>query len=200
MTEELTLDLIVEDRAQELFIRALIRRVSGEAQIRTRVHTRSARDGRPKVLRVLDTYEAIAADPNQAAADLIVVAVDSNSMSFAEARRDTRKHVSTRFDSRTIVGAPEPYIERWFLADPESFHEVIGATSVPRPRGSARTHYKEALVQAVRAGGHTPIWEGAEFAPDLVAAMDLYRAGKNVPSLKAFLDDLRSALLRARAD
>jgi hypothetical protein len=33
-----------------------------------------------------------------------------------------------------------------------------------------------------------------EYAPDLVAAMDLYHAGKNQPSLRHFVDELRSAL------
>lgn len=200
MTEELVLDLIVEDHAQELFVRALIQRISGETSIPARAHTRSARDGRPKVLRVLDTYDAITADPNQPAADLLIVAADSNGAAYRTAREEIRQRIPSRFASRAVVGAPEPYIERWFSADPKSFHEVIGATPVPRPRGLPRTRYKEALVEAVRAGGHTPIWEGAEFAPDLVAAMDLYRAGKNAPSLKAFVDDLRSALLRTRAD
>jgi hypothetical protein len=35
---------------------------------------------------------------------------------------------------------------------------------------------------------------GIEFAEDLVASMDLYRAGKNEKSLKHFVDDLRAGL------
>jgi hypothetical protein len=33
-----------------------------------------------------------------------------------------------------------------------------------------------------------------EYAPDLVAAMDLFRAGKNQPSLRHFMDEIRSSL------
>jgi hypothetical protein len=33
---------------------------------------------------------------------------------------------------------------------------------------------------------------------DLVAAMDLFRAGKNQPSLKQFVDGIRSALQQLR--
>ena len=40
---------------------------------------------------------------------------------------------------------------------------------------------------------------GVEFALELVEAMDLYRAGRNDPSLKAFLDDFRAILRRRGA-
>jgi hypothetical protein len=36
-----------------------------------------------------------------------------------------------------------------------------------------------------------------DIAPDIVAAMDLYRAGKKAASLKHFIDDLRDALALA---
>jgi hypothetical protein len=39
---------------------------------------------------------------------------------------------------------------------------------------------------------------GIEFAEEIVECMDLYRAGKDEPSLKHFIDELRSAL-RTRA-
>ena len=36
--------------------------------------------------------------------------------------------------------------------------------------------------------------DAMEFAPDLVAAMDLYRAGKNQRSLRLFIEDLTKGL------
>jgi hypothetical protein len=39
---------------------------------------------------------------------------------------------------------------------------------------------------------------GMELADEIVEAMDLYRAGKNEPTLKRFADDLKAALEAAR--
>ena len=47
----------------------------------------------------------------------------------------------------------------------------------------------------VRTGAGQPILTTAmEFAPDLIEAMDLYRAGKNQRSLGHFVEGLRAAL------
>jgi predicted ATPase len=62
----------------------------------------------------------------------------------------------------------------------------------------ARDHYKRSLARAIRDAGHPLTLVGIEFAQELVDRIDLYRAGKNDGSLKAFVDDLR-AKLKARA-
>jgi len=41
---------------------------------------------------------------------------------------------------------------------------------------------------------------GSEFAEEIVEAMDLYRAGRAVPSLGASVGDLRGALKRVASD
>ena len=51
-----------------------------------------------------------------------------------------------------------------------------------------------------RCGVHVVGVGGIEFAQEIVAGMDLYRAGKNDRSLKAFLDDLRSKLRILRSE
>ena len=48
--------------------------------------------------------------------------------------------------------------------------------------------------RAIAQGGHPATLGGVEFAPELVEAMDLYRAGRNDSSLKAFIDDFRAKL------
>jgi hypothetical protein len=49
------------------------------------------------------------------------------------------------------------------------------------------------LAEAVRKGGNPATLGGIEFASDLVESIDLFRAGKNEPSLRHFIDDIRKA-------
>ena len=80
------------------------------------------------------------------------------------------------------------------MADPESFKGVVGHRPTIAKKKCARNYYKNALANAVRKAGHPATLGGIEFAPELVERMDLYRAGKNERSLKAFVDDLRGKL------
>ncbi len=50
------------------------------------------------------------------------------------------------------------------------------------------------MSKSVQRAGHPATLGGIEFAPELAAVMNLYRAGRNAASLKAFLDDLRAKL------
>jgi hypothetical protein len=83
-------------------------------------------------------------------------------------------------------------VERWCLADPVAFAHVVG-TDVP-PVGP-RSDLKQLLAGTIRKAGQFIVTDPMEFAPDIVRAMDLFRAGKNDPSLALFLSDLRAALL-----
>ena len=80
------------------------------------------------------------------------------------------------------------------MADPESFQAVVGQRPTVGKKKCARDYYKDALAKAVRQAGHPPTLGGIEFARELVTGMDLYRAGKNDRSFKAFIDDLRGRL------
>ncbi len=82
------------------------------------------------------------------------------------------------------------------MADPESFAMVVGVEPPREKAKCERDRYKQQLIQAIRKGGHIPTLGGIEFAQDLVAAMDLYRAGKNDPSLGACIDACRAAIQR----
>lgn len=92
------------------------------------------------------------------------------------------------------MACPDPHVERWYLADPESFKEVVGHQPTIGKKKCVRDYYKNALANAVRKAGHPATLGGIEFAQELVERMDLYRAGKNERSLKAFVDDLRGRL------
>jgi hypothetical protein len=96
------------------------------------------------------------------------------------------------------VACPDPHIERWYLADPESFKDVVGHRPTIARKKCARDYYKDALAKVVRKAGYPATLGGIEFAQELVERMDLYRAGRNERSLKAFVDDLRGRLRTLR--
>jgi len=50
------------------------------------------------------------------------------------------------------------------------------------------------LSQTVNDAGVEPAEGGIEYAEDIVAEMDIYRACSNVPSLDTFVRDLKRAL------
>jgi hypothetical protein len=80
------------------------------------------------------------------------------------------------------------------MADPPSFAQVVGAAPKVGRRKCERDLYKRMLVNTISKAGQVPTLGGIEFARDLTAAMDLYRAGKTEASLKAFVDEARRAI------
>ncbi len=131
----------------------------------------------------------------QRGARLVTVAIDGNCVTWAARRKEIRHAAGGELRDRLVVACPNPHIERWYLADPASFRDVVGRGPGAVPEDKCeRGLYKRLLFLAVREAGHVSRLGGLEFAEDLAFAMDLYRAGKNDPSLKAFLDDLRAAL------
>ncbi len=191
----LLVDLFVEDRAQEDLIGAFVERIAGEEQRGVRIRVRSARGGHPRALSELDLFQRTRhLSTAGARTDLLVVAVDANCSAFAAAREAVRGHIDESLEDRTVIACPDPHVELWYLADPDSFHEVVGARPVVGKRKCERDRYKSILRKTVRDAGQPGTMNGVEFAEELAQAMDLYRAGKNVKSLKHFLDELRARL------
>ena len=194
MPETAAVELFVEDRAHEDFLQPLVSRIACEAQLAVTTRVRSARGGHACVMQAFRLYQDLFDKmiPNAADADLLIVAVDGNGEAFAKKRAQIR--AETNLADRLVVACPEPYIERWYMADPTSFERVIGARPNLETSRPSRLNYKQILADAVQAGGHFATLVGIEFASDLVSAMDFDHAGKSHHSLKAFLDDLRHKL------
>jgi hypothetical protein len=86
---------------------------------------------------------------------------------------------------------PDPHIECWYLADPSAVAKVLkGPVALPAHK-CQRAFYKRLLQDAVKAAGRQPILGGVEFGKPLVREMDLYQAGKAVPSLGATIAEVR---------
>ena len=127
--------------------------------------------------------------------DVLIVGIDSNCTSVGRARTAIRENIAPAFRDRTAIACPDPHVERWYVADPESFANVVGARPrLPRRKKCERGRYKAVLARAVVKAGHPPTLGGIEFAREIVEAMDLYRAGKAERSLKLFLDEATARL------
>ncbi len=125
--------------------------------------------------------------------------VDANDVGVAARRREVGEALDESLIPAFVIAVPDPCVERWLVADPASFTELLGA----EPESGAtddRDAWRHRLVDALDRGGHIVTQGGSEFAEEIVEAMDLYRAGRAVPSLGAFVDDLRGALKRLPAD
>ena len=194
----MVVDLLAEDAAHEKFLRPLIRRLAHDADVPVEVQVRAARGGRPRVMQELGLYQRAIAQGVAGRPDLLVAAIDANCAPYAQARRSIERKIRSEFRGITVIACPDPHVERWYLADPASFAQVVGKQPRLGKRKCDRDRYKRILAAAVSAAGHPVLLGGIEFADDLVASMDLYRAGRNEKSLKRLIDDLRARLTAQR--
>ncbi len=198
MGEAFRVDMFLEDHAHQEFLVPLVKRVGQEAGVDAlRVRVLNAQGGHARAVTSYQEYQLLRGtglDMGRSP-ELLVVAIDGNCGTFAEKREEIREATSEAFLHALVTACPDPHIERWYVADPQSFEEVVGCRpNVPRKKCD-RSVYKKVLADAVVAGGHPrPRFGGIEFAAELVAAMDLFRAGKSDPSFRAFYGDLRASL------
>jgi len=199
MSSPVVVDLFVEDRAHEALLVPLLGRIASEEGMAVLPRVRSARGGHGRALDELKLYQKLVSKDATGTTppDLLVVGIDGNCSTFTKAKQGVQAAVQELFAHRLVVACPDPHVERWYLADPDSFQAVVGQRPTVGKKKCVRDHYKDALAKAVRQAGHPPTLGGIEFAPDLVAAMNLYRAGRNVRSFRAFVDDLRGKLRQA---
>ncbi len=190
MAERRRVHLFAEDLAHELFLRALLKRIATEERVEIHISTGNARGGHGRALSELKIHQrtilAAAGAP-----DLLVVAIDANCDRWTKARENIAKIVDSRTFAAHALAIPDPHVERWFLADPPALQVALEASVTLERRKCDRDVYKQVLVSALRSAGHPVTLGGAEFAAEIVAAMDLFRAGKNEPSLRHFVDEVR---------
>jgi len=199
MSETVHVDLFAEDRAHEEFLRPFILRVGRESAVDVDVRVRAARGGHGRALDELRNYQRSVARgvAGLRRPDVLVVAIDGNCQPYGRARREIEAAIGSDWHPIAAVACPDPHIERWYMADPASFADVVGRGPRLGKRKCDRGRYKRILADTARRAGHPALLGGIEFAQDLVRQMDLYRAGKNERSLRHFLDDLSARLKRA---
>ncbi len=127
--------------------------------------------------------------------DLLVLIIDANCGDWQEVRSSLSAAIDQSVFPRSVVGCPDPHIERWCMADPVSFKQTIGVQPPVDPGKCERDLYKRLLRAALTDAGQPIVANAMEFAPELISAADLFRAAKTQRSLGAFVADLRTALL-----
>ena len=194
MSERVKVAVFCEDRAHDQLVRPLVLRIACEEEVEIGLTVHNASGGQRRALKSFRRFQVLMGKGAAGDADLMVVAIDGNCSTFEAARRRTRDAAHPAYVHRLVVACPDPHVERWYLADPQSFETVVGSRPQQTEGKCRRDHYKRALATAVQRGGQPPTQGGIEFGEELAVAMDLYRAGRSDSSLKAFIDDLRKAL------
>lgn len=201
MSRPVLVDIFVEDRAHEVFLVPMLQRIAREEKVVVIPRVRSGRGGHGRAVTELKLYQDLvlkgAAGTNNP--DLLIAGIDANCSTFLKAKKTIVAAIHAPFSDQLVVACPDPHVERWYLADPESFKDVVGHRPTIAKRKCVRDYYKDALAKVVRKAGHPATLGGIEFAQELVERMDLYRAGRNDRSLKVFVDDLRSNLRTLQA-
>jgi len=199
MSDALTIDLFAEDRAHEEFLKAIIGRIARHLEREILLAVRSARGGHGRAAAEFDAYQTsvLYGIGGLRLPAAVCVAIDANCQRFAAASKSIWEAARDQFRDRLIVACPDPHIERWYLADPDSFCRVVGVRPSVTKRKCERSLYKRELARAVTDGGHPPTLGGIEFAAEIVEAMDFYRAGKNEPSLGHFVEAVTQRLKQA---
>ena len=136
------IDIIVEDSGHELFIRPLIYRLAAERNIDVELRVLNAVGGRPKVLEESRRFVSLNEGLGQGLPDTLVVATDGNCVGFVQRRNEINSAVPRQVKELSVVAIPDPHIERWFLADPQAFQEVVGVAVTAPARKCDRTFYK----------------------------------------------------------
>ncbi len=137
MSRPVLVDLFAEDRAHEALLGPLVRRIAREEGIDVDVRIRSARGGHAQALQEFRDYQKFVEKGaiQGSGPGLLVVAIDGNCATFTRNRAEIERATQPGFQDRLIAACPDPHIERWFVADPDSFHTVRRRA---RPGGSVQ--------------------------------------------------------------
>jgi len=196
MPEPIHIALYYEDRAHELFIGALVQRFIDEMRVDARISVLGARGGHSKMMAEFEEYQNAIRGGQYAlsAPDILLLARDANCESYARACRSVEEKIDQQIFRHHVIACPDPHIERWFMADSQSFFLVVGSDPNPGIRKCVRNYYKQKLRSAVKRSGVPALLGGIEFAKDLAQNMDLFRAGRNEPSLHHFAHEFKAVL------
>lgn len=188
MAEPRRVVILCEDVAHERLLGAFVRRLAREMTHRVYVRSVSARGGRGRAMSELSGVQRMVQ------ADLLVVGIDANCQNWTQVRSEIERRIDKSRFPAWAVACPDPHIEQWYLADPQGLQRTLGLSVSLGKAKCQRDYYKHLLHKSLADAGHVVTLGGPEFASEIVDATDLYRAGRNEPSLKHWLDDVRSAM------
>ena len=187
--------LFLEDVGHERFVGSLVKRLADEANISVEIDVRNATGGASRLDqefdRFLRDYAFATASP-----DLIVLIrdTDCNGVNTIKSRYMNLIQ-NANYRGNVVVGAPEPHIECWYLADPPALQRVLRSPEqAPVPDSKCGTgRFKQLLAKTVTDAGVKPLLGGIEYAERVVSELDVYKASSNVPSFDIFIKDIKQA-------
>lgn len=196
MAGKIRIAYFLEDIAHEQFIRALVMRIACESGLDRENLEESVLNssGGSVVLQELRRFLMDIQSANTNPYQIMIVAKDSNCAKYIKARDDIMTVIrKANYHSSVVLAIPNPYIERWYVIDPEAFKSATGARMVSRmPRKHRqRESYKKILRDALITAGIRPILGGAEYGGEIAKQIDLYKAGKSDRSFGRFATDLK---------
>ena len=186
--------LFVEDRAHQLIVGALLRRLAEEHRVGISLVWRQAYGGHGRMKHELNDYLRALRQQREPLPDLIVAATDANCKGLNARTREIADP-----DPRTppvVLAIPDPHIERWLLLDGAAFKAVFDQGCRAPDRKCDRDRYKRHLVEAIQAARVEPSFGGIEYAKDIMRHLDIDRAARADKSFRRFIDNLRTELQR----
>ncbi len=129
--------------------------------------------------------------------DMVVVGIDADCGTRGDRDSQVRRACELEdYEGDVIVAAPDPHIEVWYVADPVFLQQLLQTPSlsaIPDIR-CKKDEYKEELRSIALSSGAPAPLGGVEYGPEIAEGMNLYRAGRSVPSLGRFVDAARARL------
>jgi hypothetical protein len=186
--------LFCEDRGHELYVRALVGRLTREAEVDVRLRTISASRGKGQAITQLRGWQRSFERGLVGKPDLVIVVIDGNCTSSQAKKREIAQVLRAEVFPHWVIGSPDPHVERWCFADALAFERIVGRKPPADPAKCERALYKRLLREALDAADQPVLTDEMEIAPDLVEAADLEIAARAQPSLGSFVSDLRDAL------
>ncbi len=191
----------LEDRAQEGFITALVKRVAREESIDTDslIHDIRSSHGGSKVIIEFRNFMKDTRRVGATGTDIgfLVVAIDGNRYGHKRRVEQLKKCIKSNhpFNERVIYAVPDPHIERWYLFDQKAFKKGVGldkAPDLPAYECKKKDYYKKVLNQALKESNVNTLLGGAEYAEKIVDNItDLKSLGQQNAGFKVFVEDLR---------
>ncbi len=203
MADKLVVGYFLEDRGHAVLLKAFFHRIAAEKGFRPenwKDDVRAARGG-GSIGAFKSFLQDLQVVGNTFPFDLLIVASDGNCKGYLEKRQQlvnyAEKSIQDALD-RLVFAIPDPHIERWYMDDPGGFNRALGFGALPvlPSYKCEKGLYKNVMKQAVASSEVYVQFGGYEYGEKIVQEMDIYAAIKTDPSLKHFIDELGSALIR----
>ena len=125
----------LEDRAQEGFIKSLVKRIARDESIpldSLNHDVRSAQGG-SRVIKEFKRFMKDTIQTDSSNVDLLIVAVDGNCRGHEERVRQLGRYIRQGHPLRDkiVYAVPDPHIERWYMMDQRAIKNGVGIDRSP---------------------------------------------------------------------